>query len=314
MLHLIKPSHYDDDGYVIQWWRGSVPSNSLSTLYGLAEDARARQVLGTDVQIDIEVRDETTEVLPLRRIIRRFQRNGLNGLVCLVGVQTQPVSARPGHRAEAAARRHPGRHRRVPRQRLPGDAARAAGRPAARPQALGICLFAGEAEGRLDELLRAAHERRLAPLYDFMKDLPGLEAQPLPSLPASNVRRYLGNIASFDAGRGCPFTCSFCTIINVQGRKSRYRTADDVENLIRAGAAAGRPQLLHHRRQLRPQQELGSDPRPHHRAAAASTASRSTSTCRSTRCATRSPTSSRRPRGPAAPRCSSAWRTSTRPI
>jgi len=72
-----------------------------------------------------------------------------------------------------------------------------------------------------------------------MKDLPGLEAQALPSLPASNVRRYLGNIASFDAGRGCPFTCSFCTIINVQGRKSRHRTPDDVEALIRAGAEQG---------------------------------------------------------------------------
>jgi radical SAM superfamily enzyme YgiQ (UPF0313 family) len=106
-------------------------------------------------------------------------------------------------------------------------------------EALGICLFAGESEGRLDELLRAAHEHRLAPLYEFMKDLPGLEAQALPSLPASNVRRYLGNIASFDAGRGCPFTCSFCTIINVQGRKSRHRTPDDVEALIRAGAEQG---------------------------------------------------------------------------
>ena len=45
LLVLLKPSHYDDDGYVIQWWRGIVPSNSLSSLYGLALDARDRQVL-----------------------------------------------------------------------------------------------------------------------------------------------------------------------------------------------------------------------------------------------------------------------------
>jgi hypothetical protein len=37
--------------------------------------------------------------------------------------------------------------------------------------------------------------------------------------------------SSFDAGRGCPFQCSFCTIINVQGRKSRYRSAHDVEDI-----------------------------------------------------------------------------------
>ena len=48
-----------------------------------------------------------------------------------------------------------------------------------------------------------------------------------------------GHYTSFDAGRGCPFQCSFCTIINVQGRKSRYRTADDVEAIVRANAAQG---------------------------------------------------------------------------
>jgi len=45
--------------------------------------------------------------------------------------------------------------------------------------------------------------------------------------------------ASFDAGRGCPYQCSFCTIINVQGRKSRYRSADDVEHLVRLNWAQG---------------------------------------------------------------------------
>jgi hypothetical protein len=46
-------------------------------------------------------------------------------------------------------------------------------------------------------------------------------------------------MTSFDAGRGCPFQCSFCTIINVQGRKSRYRSPDDVERIIRANSAQG---------------------------------------------------------------------------
>ena len=238
LLHLIKPSHYDDDGYVIQWWRGSVPSNSLSTLYGLADDLRARQVLGPDVAIDIQVRDETTEVLPLRRIIRQFKRNGLNGLVCLVGVQSNQFP-----RAMDIARqlRAAGIQVAIGGFHVSGCIAMLPELPPdlQEAEALGICLFAGEAEGRLEALVQAAHARRLAPRYDFMKDLPGLEAQALPTLPDSNVRRYLGHICSFDAGRGCPFTCSFCTIINVQGRKSRHRSADDVEMLIRAGAARG---------------------------------------------------------------------------
>ena len=46
-------------------------------------------------------------------------------------------------------------------------------------------------------------------------------------------------MTSFDAGRGCPFQCSFCTIINVQGRKSRRRSPDDVERIIRENVAQG---------------------------------------------------------------------------
>ena len=98
---------------------------------------------------------------------------------------------------------------------------------------LGIAMFAGEAENRLDAVLQDAAAGRLAPLYDAMADLPALPGTPVPFLPKRYVTRTLGQSSSFDAGRGCPYQCSFCTIINVQGRKSRYRSADDVEQLVR---------------------------------------------------------------------------------
>jgi hypothetical protein len=104
---------------------------------------------------------------------------------------------------------------------------------------LGISIFAGEVEGRLDDLLRDAVAGRLQPVYNFLKDLPGVEGTPVPFLPVGNLRRTLGLSSSFDAGRGCPYQCSFCTIINVQGRKSRYRTPDDIEALVRANWAQG---------------------------------------------------------------------------
>src|SRR5690242_3024443 len=88
-------------------------------------------------------------------------------------------------------------------------------------------------------LLRDAADGQLAPQYDFMKDLPKLEGTPVPFLPKQYVARTLGFSASFDAGRGCPFQCSFCTIINVQGRQSRRRSADDVEQIIRRNLAQG---------------------------------------------------------------------------
>ena len=61
---------------------------------------------------------------------------------------------------------------------------------------------------------------KLAPLYNHMDKLPNLQGQPPPILPRKHVRRTSGSLSSMDLGRGCPYQCSFCTIINVQGRKS----------------------------------------------------------------------------------------------
>jgi radical SAM superfamily enzyme YgiQ (UPF0313 family) len=72
-----------------------------------------------------------------------------------------------------------------------------------------------------------------------MNDLPSLDGVPVPYLPVNLVRRTSSLRTSFDAGRGCPFLCSFCTIINVQGRKSRARSPDDIERIIRANLAQG---------------------------------------------------------------------------
>ena len=87
-LVLIKPSHYDDDGYVIQWFRSSIPSNTLAAIYGLALDCIDRRVLGEDVQITVFAQDETNTRINVKRIARDIQKTGGKGLVALVGVQT----------------------------------------------------------------------------------------------------------------------------------------------------------------------------------------------------------------------------------
>jgi hypothetical protein len=237
-LVLIKPSHYDDDGYVIRWWRAMIPSNSLAAVYGIAADCAERQVLGPDVAIDIEAIDETSTRVDLPGLIRRFRRHGGFGLVALVGVQSNQYPraldiARPLREAGIAVALG-GFHVSGCLSMLDG---RAVDLDACRD--MNIAMFAGEAEGRLDAVLRDAAEGRLQPVYDFMNDLPGLEGTPVPFLPKRNVARTLGLSTSFDAGRGCPYQCSFCTIINVQGRKSRYRSADDVEHLVRLNWAHG---------------------------------------------------------------------------
>lgn len=238
LIDLIKPSHYDDDGYVIQWWRGFVPSNSLSSIYGLALDARERRVLGANVDLEIEAHDETNATVPIRSIIRRFARNRNSGIVLMIGVQTNQFA-----RAVDIARelRAAGIQVAIGGFHVSGCTAMLPEMPVEMKDALalGITLFAGEAEDRLEDLLLAAFNQRLEPTYNFMNDLPAMDGKPLPFLPMKYIKRYAGDVGCFDAGRGCPFSCSFCTIINVQGRKSRYRSADDIENLMRAHAAQG---------------------------------------------------------------------------
>jgi radical SAM superfamily enzyme YgiQ (UPF0313 family) len=237
-LVLIKPSHYDDEGYVIRWWRSFIPSNSLAAMYGIAADCAERQVLGTGVAIDIEAIDETNTRVDIAALIARLQRYGNFGLVALIGVQSNQYPraldiARPfvaaGIQVAIGGFHVSGCLSMLDGSAVDLDACRD----------LGVAMFAGECEGRFDAVLSDAAQNRLAPLYNFLKDMPSIEGAPAPFLPKVYVARTLGLSTSFDAGRGCPYQCSFCTIINVQGRKSRFRSPEDVEKLVRLNWAAG---------------------------------------------------------------------------
>ncbi|HEY1731025.1 MAG TPA: radical SAM protein [Terriglobales bacterium] len=236
-LILIKPSHYDDDGYVIQWFRSAVPSNSLAVVNGLVMDCRERRVLGDDVEIVVSSMDEDNVRIRTRRIVRQLA--GRRGLVVMVGVQSNQFP-----RAMDIARplRAAGIQVCIGGFHVSGSLSMLGGITPELQEAidLGISLFAGEAEeGRMDQVLRDAWNATLKPVYNYLNDLPTLERAPVPMLPAATIRGTIGKYTSFDAGRGCPFQCSFCTIINVQGRKSRRRTVEEVEQIVRRNLAQG---------------------------------------------------------------------------
>jgi hypothetical protein len=237
-IWLIKPTRYDDDGYPLQWWRSIIPSNSLACLNGIVGDALARGVLG-DVEADVHSIDEIHDHVDPERIVRDIRCHGGRGFIGLVGVQTNqypraldlarefrkaglPVSIGGFHVSGCISML----------KELPPELVEA--------QTLGIGLFAGESEdGRIDEVLLDALHGQMKPLYNHLKVTPNLDGAPIPLMPASQVAKNLTRYSSFDLGRGCPFECSFCTIINVQGRKSRFRSADDLEAIVRANAAQG---------------------------------------------------------------------------
>jgi hypothetical protein len=236
-VELIKPSHYDDDGYVIQWRRSAIPSNSLACLFALTKDVADRRALGPDVDVVIEAQDETNTRIDVDAIVRRI-RAADGGVVFFTGVQSNQFP-----RASDLARplRAAGIQVAIGGFHVSGCLSMLKDLPAPirELQELGVSLFAGEAEGRLEGVLRDAFEGKLKPLYNYMDDLPDLGGTITPFLPREVARRYMAHFTSFDAGRGCPFKCSFCTIINVQGRTSRWREADDVERIVRANLAQG---------------------------------------------------------------------------
>jgi radical SAM superfamily enzyme YgiQ (UPF0313 family) len=236
---MIKPSHYDDDGYPIVWWRTILPSNSLAALNGLARDAAERQVLGPGVAFNLVPIDECNQHIVPGRIIRDIARRGTKALIGLVGVQSNQF-----HHALDLARefRAAGLPVVIGGFHVSGCLSMLKEIPPEIQQALdiGCSLFAGEAEeGRLDEVFVDAWNDDLKPVYNYLKDLPNISGVPYPWMPRESLERNSGQWSSFDLGRGCPFQCSFCTIINVQGRKSRFRSADDLEGIVRENIAQG---------------------------------------------------------------------------
>jgi len=236
---MIKPSRYCDDGYPITWMRSLIPANTLAVLYGLGADAKRRAVLGDDVDIVLRPYDEMSRRIRPDRIIADIRRRGSKALICLIGVQSAQFPravdiARP-FRAAGLPVILGGFHVSGCISMLPElpPEIRAA-------MDMGISIFAGEAEdGRFDQVLKDAWAGTLKPLYNYLDDLPNLEGEPTPFLPAAELTRSVDVHSSFDLGRGCPFQCSFCTIINVQGRKSRFRNADDLERIVRENHAQG---------------------------------------------------------------------------
>ncbi|MCK7474402.1 MAG: hypothetical protein MZV49_14545 [Rhodopseudomonas palustris] len=168
---MIKPSHYDDDGYVIQWARSFDPVQLRSpTLYGLV--ARLRRAPGSGRR-----RGDPTSP-PGRRNQHPHQDRARSSAQIaggqfrpgLPGGRTDPISSRAPSISRAPARGgRPGVHRRLPRERLPGDAARRFQRRCSEAMDLGITLYAGEAEGRLR--CTCCRRRRAAasskPLYNY---------------------------------------------------------------------------------------------------------------------------------------------------
>lgn len=232
-LYLVKPSKYDDDGYVIRHWKGVLPSNTLACLYGLARDIEARQALGKHLQWDIEAIDETVQKVPVSRILRQSRKDRTKTIICLVGVQSNQF---PRASDLALEFRRAGLDVLIGGFHVAGISATVPGlTPEVRElQDAGVTMVSGEVEGRLESILRDALNGDLKPNYNYLSQPADLGDAPLPEIPVNLLDRYaVRNFATLDCSRGCPFSCGFCTVINVHGRHMRFRPVAAIEKRVR---------------------------------------------------------------------------------
>ena len=139
------------------------------------------------------------------------------GMVMLIGVQSNQFPHALIWRRCASA--DSGGDRRIPCLRHHRDARRDDA-DLNKAKEMGISLFAGEAEGRLEKVLRDASDEQAQAAVQFHGGPAGHRGRAV----AAHARRSRGAYGRQDhelrRRPRMPVQCSFCTIINVQGRKS----------------------------------------------------------------------------------------------
>ena len=264
---LIKPSHYDADGYVIQWWRSTIPSNSLASVYGLLTECADAQVLGPDVEIDIDAYDECNTIIDIKGTIARKSARRAPASSAWSACSRTSIRARSISRAQFRAAGRPGGDRRVPCLRLHLDAAQAAPRPAggARPRRDAVRRRRRRPHGGRSCATSRPEPRSRS--TTISPTCPDMAAATLPDPAAQHRdarRRQLYELR-------CRARLSVPVLVLHHHQRAGPQVALSHAGRRRGDRPrqrqAGHHQLLRHRRQLRPQQELGADPRPADRAA-----------------------------------------------
>jgi len=232
-LTLIRATNYTDDGYPIRTRVGVIRSNTLTQMGTLARNLRTYPFFD-GIRINVRLVDEAIQRVPLKQILRRSRTPGVRSIVMIVGVQSNQYP----------------RARDIASWFLPYEVPvliggfhvsgmlSMIGLTADLRQAMveGIVLVAGEVEGErlpavVEDVLRGDPE----PLYNFLSPTADLGDLPVPSLTSDDLRGFASPFSTIDTGRGCVFTCDFCTIINVQGRTMRCRDPLQVAEFVRRG-------------------------------------------------------------------------------
>ena len=240
-VYFIKPSRYDEDGYVQIFRFGVQPNNTLTVLKALNERFNARNSTSRNVYLDTVIWDEICDGVisaeTIKAIKEKAVEDGVELLVGLAGVQSNqyPRGRDLGLQliANGITTLMGGFH--------------VSGYPESRTflNSCGITTIVGEAENLWSAIVEDFLSGDLKLNYSVTEGIraktgqddiivPVITESQLPVVDDRYLTRFFNPaMTTIDTSRGCPFTCSYCSVKNVMGRTMRSREPNSVVEWVR---------------------------------------------------------------------------------
>jgi radical SAM superfamily enzyme YgiQ (UPF0313 family) len=243
-IYFIKPSRYDEEGYIQLFRYGVQPNNTLTVLKALNESLNQRYAAQRNVYLETVIWDELCDgvVSPetVLAIKDKAREDGVELLIGLAGVQSNQY---PRGRdlalqfiAQGMTTMMGGFH--------------VSGYPESRNflNSCGITTVVGEAENLWAQIIEDYLRGELQLNYSVSEGIraktgqediivPVITEARLPALDDRYLTRFFNPaMTTLDTSRGCPFTCSYCSVKNVTGRTMRSREPEAVVQWVRDAA------------------------------------------------------------------------------
>lgn len=240
-VYFIKPSRYDDEGFVQCFRWGVQPNNTLTVLSAINETFNRRSAAECNIRLETIIWDELCDgVINLKtiKVIKEKARgDGVELLIGLAGVQSNQY---PRGRdlalqfvAQGLSTMMGGFH--------------VSGHPQSRKflNQCGVTTVVGEAENLWGEIIEDFLRGQLRLEYSVTEGIraktarddiivPVITGALLPVVDDRYLTRFFNpRMTTLDTSRGCPFTCSYCSVKNVTGRTMRSREPNAVINWVR---------------------------------------------------------------------------------
>ena len=240
-VYFIKPSRYNDQGYVEFFRWGIQPNNTLTVLAALNDSFNREHAGKLNVYLETVIWDEVCDgaIGPetVQAIDERAAEDGVELLIGIAGVQSNQYP-----RGRDLALRFVARGMTT----IMGGF-HVSGYPPSREflHQCGVSTAVGEAENFWTAIIQDFLAGQLKPNYSVTEGIraktgigdilvPVITGAQLPLIEDRYLTRFFNDTqTTIDTSRGCPFTCSYCSVKNVMGRTMRSRDPESVLRWMR---------------------------------------------------------------------------------